>query len=127
MIQKNKWLVGVGLAELVLAFAMTFAFVGGKIGHLSANADSGEVAITTAKSNLPESGALTSSFAPVVKQTLPAVVSIVSTKVVKANAGDEGMAPLFNDPRFREFFGNRMPNQRQPREQRERGLGSGVI
>jgi serine protease Do len=70
---------------------------------------------------------LTTGFAPVVKQTLPAVVSIVSTKVVKANGGDEGLAPFFNDPQFREFFGNRMPNQRQPREQRERGLGSGVI
>ncbi|MEP7342820.1 MAG: DegQ family serine endoprotease [Acidobacteriota bacterium] len=127
MIRRNKWLVGIGLAELVLAFAMTFAFVGGKAGHLSANADSGEVAVTTAKGNLPEVGNLTAGFAPMVKQALPAVVSIVSTKVVKPNGGDEGLAPLFNDPRFREFFGNRMPNQRQPREQRERGLGSGVI
>lgn len=130
MTQKKRWLVGVGLAELALAFAMTFAFVEGKIGHLSANADSGEVAVATAKANAPELGTLTAGFAPVVKQTLPAVVSIVSTKVVKANGGDEGLDQLFNDPRFRQFFGNRqpnMPNQRQPREQRERGLGSGVI
>ena len=133
MIRKNKWLVGVGLAELALAFAMTFAFVEGKVGHLSANADAGEVAVTTAKSNSPELGTLNAGFAPVVKQSLPAVVSIVSTKVVKANGGDEGMDRLFNDPRFREFFGNRMPNQGgqngpgRPREQRERGLGSGVI
>ncbi len=130
MTQRNKWLAGIGLAELALAFAMTFAFVEGKIGHLSANADSGEVAVKTANGNSPELGTLTSGFAPVVKQALPAVVSIVSTKVVKADAGDEGLSPLFNDPGFREFFGNRMPNQngqRQPREQRERGLGSGVI
>lgn len=127
MIRRNKWLVGIGLAELALAFAMTFAFVGGKVGYLSANADSGEVAVTTANGNAPEVGTLTAGFAPMVKQALPAVVSIVSTKVVKPNGGDEGLSPLFNDPRFREFFGNRMPNQRQPREQRERGLGSGVI
>jgi len=127
MIRKNKWLVGIGLAELALAFAMTVAFVEGKVGHLSANADSGEVAVKRATGTAPELGTLNSGFAPVVKQTLPAVVSIVSTKVVKANAGDEGLSPLFNDPQLREFFGNRMPNQRQPREQRERGLGSGVI
>src|SRR5690349_15874911 len=128
MIRRNKWLVGIGLAELVLAFAMTFGLVEGKFGNLSASADSGAVAVTTANPNSPELGTLTTGFAPVVKQTLPAVVSIVSTKVVKANGGDEGLAPFFNDPQFREFFGNRMPNQqRQPREQRERGLGSGVI
>ncbi|MBS1788869.1 MAG: DegQ family serine endoprotease [Acidobacteria bacterium] len=70
--------------------------------------------------------ALVTSFAPIVKQAQPAVVSIASTKVVKANSGDEGLSPLFDDPMFRQFFGQRIP-QGQPREQREHGLGSGVI
>lgn len=127
MNQKKRWLVGLGLTELALAFAMTFAFVAGKIGPLSATANTGEVPISVANGNSPALGTLTSSFAPVVKRSQPAVVSIISTKVVKANGGDEGLSPLFDDPAFRQFFGNRMPNMRQPREQRERGLGSGVI
>ena len=65
-------------------------------------------------------------FAPVVKKVLPAVVNISSTKVVKTPTQFEGQAP--DDDFFRQFFGGNMPNMRQmPREQRERGLGSGVI
>ena len=58
-------------------------------------------------------------FAPVVKKVLPTVVKISSSKVVKTPAGFRGMP---NDPFFRQFFGGNMPE-----EQRERGLGSGVI
>jgi Do/DeqQ family serine protease len=61
------------------------------------------------------------SFAPVVKKAMPAVVNISSTRTVKVQ-GNEGM---FNDPLFRQFFGGRMPNV--PKERREQALGSGVI
>jgi serine protease Do len=65
-------------------------------------------------------------FAPVVKKVLPTVVNISSTKVVKTPTQFEGQVP--DDDFFRQFFGGNMPNMRQmPREQRERGLGSGVI
>jgi len=65
-------------------------------------------------------------FAPVVKKVLPTVVNISSTKVVKTPTQFEGQMP--DDDLFRQFFGGNMPNMRQaPREQRERGLGSGVI
>jgi serine protease Do len=57
-------------------------------------------------------------FAPLLKPALPAVVSITSSRVVKVP-----QSPFFNDPFFQQFFGG----QRQPQEQRERGLGSGVI
>ncbi len=51
----------------------------------------------------------------------PAIVSIQSTQVVKVQ-----MSPFFSDPFFRQFFGG--GNQPQiPREQREHGLGSGVL
>jgi len=65
-------------------------------------------------------------FAPIVKKVLPTVVNVSSTKMVKTPTQFEGQAP--DDDFFRQFFGGNMPNMRQnPREQRERGLGSGVI
>src|SRR5579872_2159416 len=59
-------------------------------------------------------------FAPLFKPALPAVVSILSSRMVKVPQN-----PLFNNPFFQQFFGGRMPQQ--PQEQREMGLGSGVI
>jgi len=72
------------------------------------------------------------SFAPVVKKVLPTVVNIQSSKMIKTGmqGGDDQMAPF-----FRQFFGDdgsgNMPNMRQfrapQRQQKETGLGSGVI
>jgi len=59
-------------------------------------------------------------FAPILKPVLPAVVSILSSRVVKTP-----QMPFFNDPFFQQFFGGQFP--RGPQEQREQGLGSGVI
>jgi serine protease Do len=60
-------------------------------------------------------------FAAVVKPVLPAVVNISSSKTVRTqNSG----SPFFNDPFFRQFFGNQF---QVPRERREESLGSGVI
>ena len=59
-------------------------------------------------------------FASVFKPALPAVVSIVSSRVVKVP-----QMPFFSDPFFQQFFGGQFPNR--PQRQRERGLGSGVI
>ena len=66
-------------------------------------------------------GTLANGFASVLKPVLPAVVNISTSKVVK-NRPDDSM---FNDPFFRQFFGNQFGNQ--PRSQREHSLGSGVI
>ena len=68
--------------------------------------------------NTPPSNSM--GFAPLFKSALPAVVSITSTRIVKTQ-----QSPLFNDPFFQQFFGGQLP--RQPQQQRERGLGSGVI
>jgi serine protease Do len=59
-------------------------------------------------------------FAPILKPALPAVVNIASSRVVKMPP-----EPFFSDPFFRQFFGS--PHHLPPAEQRERGLGSGVI
>lgn len=68
-------------------------------------------------------GNFVGGFASVLKPALPAVVNIHSSKVVKPSA--EG-TPFFNDPFFRQFFGDQF-QQMQPRPQREQSLGSGVI
>jgi len=65
------------------------------------------------------------TFAPVVKRAMPAVVNISSSKIVK-DQGQEG-GDLFNNPLFRQFFGGRVPQQEQPRSQRATSLGSGVV
>src|SRR5277367_494013 len=69
------------------------------------------------------------TFAPVVKRAVPAVVNISSSKVVKDQREGGGQG-LFNDPFFRQFFGGRMPQQQQqqqPRSERATSLGSGVV
>ncbi len=65
------------------------------------------------------------SFAPVVKRTMPAVVNISSSKMVKQQQQQSPGA--FDDPFFRQFFGGRMPQQQRPRSERETSLGSGVV
>jgi serine protease Do len=67
-------------------------------------------------------GSLENGFATVLKPALPAVVNISSSKVVKQKGET---SPFFNDPFFRQFFGDQQ--QMRPRPQREQSLGSGVI
>ena len=62
---------------------------------------------------------VTLTFAPAVKKAAPAVVNIYTRKVVHNDA--QG---LFNDPFFRQFFGNNSPFAR---DQVQNSLGSGVI
>ena len=70
---------------------------------------------------LPNAG-----FAPIVKQALPAVVNISTSKMIKVSNDDEN--PFLNDPMFRQFFGPNSGQQfKQPQQQREHALGSGVI
>ena len=59
-------------------------------------------------------------FAPIFRPALPAVVSIASSRIVKVP-----QMPFFNDPFFHQFFGGQLPRGSQ--QERERGLGSGVI
>jgi serine protease Do len=74
--------------------------------------------------NAPHVGPLATSYAPIIKDVLQEVVSVESSHMVKTDASVE---PFSNDPMFQQFFGGQAPNSRAPQEQREGGLGSGVI
>ena len=58
------------------------------------------------------------SYAPIVKQVAPSVVTVSAAKMVT------NRNPLLDDPFFRRFFG---PQFGGPRDQLQRSLGSGVI
>ena len=60
------------------------------------------------------------SFAPVVKKAAPAVVNVYASRTEKVQRN-----PLFDDPVFRQFFGDEGGNG--ARSQTQRSLGSGVI
>jgi serine protease Do len=78
----------------------------------------------------PNEGPSRDSLAPVVKQVLPEVVNISSTKVVKTVGRTSGQMPEMMDPFLRQFFGDNSGGHHMPQppqEGRERGLGSGVI
>ena len=61
------------------------------------------------------------SYADLVSRVSPAVVTIRSTE--RARAAQQ--FPFMDDPSFRDFFGDRTPQQQSPR--RVEGVGSGVI
>jgi len=60
------------------------------------------------------------SYAEVVSRVAPAVVTVRSTE----RAREASQFPFMNDP-FRDFFGDRTPQQEAP--QRVQGIGSGVV
>ena len=62
------------------------------------------------------------SYADLVSRVSPAVVTIRSTE----RGRSAQQFPFMDDPQFREFFGDRLPQQQQP-PQRVQGVGSGVI
>jgi Do/DeqQ family serine protease len=64
---------------------------------------------------------LATSYADLVTRVAPAVVTIRSTE----RARTAQQFPFMDDPMFRQFFGDRMPQQQTP--QRVEGVGSGVI
>ncbi len=69
---------------------------------------------------------LGNSFAPIVKKVAPSVVNIFSTRFVKVQPRHN---PFFNDPIFRQFFGDQSQQEQDNhvRTRREESLGSGVI
>ena len=67
----------------------------------------------------PSKEAVQFSFAPIVKQTAPAVVNVYVRSRVQSFT-----SPFADDPVFRRFFGDRFG---QPTERQQNSLGSGVI
>jgi len=73
---------------------------------------------------VPDSaGEIKLTFAPLVRQTAPAVVNIFTKTVVR----ERRVNPLFSDPFFRQFFGDRFGLGGGTRERIQNSLGSGVI
>jgi serine protease Do len=109
------------IASLLLASAL------GGVGYASAARFEQLHASLALKMANPSEGSDQMGFAPVVKKVLPAVVNIASSKISKVPAGFEQVP---DDP-FRQFFGNgsgrRFNGPSQAPEQREQGLGSGVV
>lgn len=62
------------------------------------------------------------SYADIVEKTAPAVVTIRSERKIATQT----QSPPFEDPLFRQFFGDRFPQMKE-QPQIQRGLGSGVI
>jgi serine protease Do len=117
--------------KLVMTVAIAL-LGGGLLGSLaiSANGHSVSASPTVTFAVAPERGAESTlpnaGFAPILKQALPAVVNISTSKTIKvSNDGDDSFE---NDPRLRQFFGPNSGKQfSQPQQQREHALGSGVI
>jgi serine protease Do len=86
------------------------------------------LAVTMARNASPVPlGSFSNGFASVLKPALPAVVNIHTSKVVKSRPMPN--MPFFNDPLFRQFFGEPPGGQgpETPQSEREQSLGSGVI
>ncbi len=81
--------------------------------------------IAVAQNALPVSlGNFANGFSAVIKPALPAVVNIRTSKMVKSQGNQA--SPFFNDPMFRQFFGDQFGGGK-PHAEREQALGSGVI
>ena len=86
------------------------------------------VAVTARADSSPAAqkiSSLSNSFADMIERASPAVVKISSTRLIKASEQQQGNNPMMQDPFFQRFFGGQ--GNARPKDQRERGLGSGVI
>lgn len=101
------------LRSLLLAVLITFSLISCKAQMLS----------KAASPALPEVGIQT-SYAAVVSRVMPAVVTVRSDRRVRAPQ----QFPFFDDPFFRDFFGDRFRSApKDSRDMLQRGVGSGVI
>jgi serine protease Do len=81
--------------------------------------------ITVSSTPVDRDAKLGTSFAPIVKKAAPSVVNIYSTRTIHEQPVRN---PFEDDPLFRQFFGDQIPQQNdQPRTRKEQSLGSGVI
>jgi len=111
-------------AVLGLGFALGAAGLG--LGHATEKALSSNNPPATLKLADVNEGPSKSSYAPLVKEVLPSVVNVSSSKVVHNRRESAEEMPM--DPFFRQFFGQDGNGRGQaPRDSREKALGSGVI
>jgi serine protease Do len=115
----RKWMGG------ALALALAFGAAGYAVARAKDGA-SGTRVHASLKVADPNEGPSRTGFAPIVKEVLPNVVNISSSKVVRTpNQMPDGMQ---SDPFFQQFFGHGFDNRQEvPQNRREQSLGSGVI
>jgi serine protease Do len=115
-------------AVLTLGFVLGAAGLG--LAHTTERALSSNPPATLKLAD-PGEGPSKSSYAPLIKEVLPSVVNISSSKVVHNRMSSEESMPM--DPLFRQFFGQGQDGNdgggrfNTPRDSREKALGSGVI
>ena len=105
----------------VLVAGLVLGAAGIAIAHSTQKAVSNPPA--TLKFADSNEGPSRTSYAPVVKNVLPSVVNISSSKVVKVDHQTSQQM----EPFFRQFFGDGEGPFEAPRDRREKSLGSGVI
>ena len=120
---------GLQFSRKFQGLALGIALAGGATGYALARVTPSVGAArvhATFKTADPGEAPSSIGFAPIVKQVLPNVVNISSSKVVRTpNQFAEGMPA---DPFFQRFFGKGFGfGPEIPKERRERSLGSGVI
>jgi serine protease Do len=106
---------------LVLAFSLGACKRGNSQGVRYASTSDPSVNNAPINNGAPGTSAPVGSYADVVSRVSPAVITIHSEMRVRAPQ----QYPFMDDPMFRQFFGDRVPQQMP--EQRRSGLGSGVI
>lgn len=117
----SKTIIGVSAATLIAALVWTFDF-----SHhpsvLAAPEPQKQTVTQTASRTV--STEIRDSYADLVDRVAPAVVTIRSAKRARAPQ----QYPFFDDPFFRQFFGDQYRNRpREDSSRLQRGLGSGVI
>ncbi|MGB2593215.1 MAG: DegQ family serine endoprotease [Candidatus Acidiferrum sp.] len=109
-------------AVLGLGIVLGAASLG--LAHTTEKSMSTNPAATLKLANANE-GPAKGSYAPLVKEVLPSVVNISSSKVVHNRMSSEEL-PM--DPFFRQFFGDDGNGRSNvPKDSRENALGSGVV
>jgi Do/DeqQ family serine protease len=119
---RKLWLIFSQTATIAVALLFVIAtlrpeWLPGGAGGMALNPEARVISLRDASPALLSS-AKANSYSEAVRKAVPAVVNIYTSKEVKAQRN-----PFFNDPVFRQFFGDRFDDQ----PQRAQGLGSGVI
>ena len=117
---KKPWIV---TASLFIVIGLVAGLIISSQFNLHSNGYAGEA--TVSKEAIDVLSKTSQAMAEVVSAVKPSVVSIASTKTIKS--GGAMSSPFHNDPFFRRFFGDDPRFPEKQKEQKQSGLGSGVI
>jgi serine protease Do len=122
-LRSKRWIFFVGSVTILIAGVLAGSVMTAYTSWLpfTQKKDDGKVPIyVTASPSLSGNISLTDGLGPLAHNVRESVVSITSTKVVRAQ-----QHPFLDDPLFRRFFDREL--EQSPREMRQTALGSGVI